>query len=130
MIAREPNYVTPAFEQQLRRGATITPSAINPWYGNWAEGSLYTRQQLHQLKMLGLDPDTVDHLDVHVKVTAKEAWWPTTKTTPIRRIPCPVVGHRLDRIKVVSPAGHVKLVYAGGHIVRPKPQRQPRGIRA
>jgi hypothetical protein len=100
-------------ELQLRASRTFTPSNPSPWFGQWEHDGLYTVQQLRALKALDIDPATVERLDVKIKVTSRQMWWPTGPT-PHRLIPCPVIGRRDPRIKVISPIGDAKLVWPSG----------------
>ena len=75
IYGRRPPIVTPEQEQMIRRAFVLTPSNIDPWFGGWAEGAVFTNQQLRDLYRLGLDPATIDRIDVLVKASNREWYW-------------------------------------------------------
>jgi len=104
-------------EIPLPNKAYITPSNINPWRGGRAEGARWTRSQLRQLEARGIDPAGAEGMMVRSVATERDMWWPKTELAPVFVFECPVLGRRADgRVRVISPAGMVKLVNADGSI--------------
>ena len=108
----------PAAELPLPNGGVITPSNINPWRGQRAEGARWTYGQLHAMSRHGLDSETCAGITVRSRATSREMWWPSTEETPVFVFECPVIRQERGRVLVISPAGMAKLVYADGKIVK------------
>lgn len=103
----------------------MTPSNPYPWYGVIVEGSEFTGQQLHALKVRGIDPDACEAVEVRREATTRELWWPSTRPPPVYAFRCPVVCRRADgMVDVIAPYGDVKRVQGDGWI------KPPRGIAA
>lgn len=102
----------------------ITPSNIDPWGGAMQEGDRFTSEQVRDMQRRGIDPETVETLKVTRKATSRELWWPSGQPAPVFIFECPVLMRRLDgRVKVISPSGMAKLVYADGSIKKPRFQK-------
>lgn len=113
--------------QELRRVAMtayITPSRINAWRASRREGDKFTVQQLARLADRGLDPDTVEVLEVRSTASMQEWCWPANEHAPVFIFECPVVGHRGERVMVIAPAGMTKLVWPDGSITRAQARRR------
>jgi hypothetical protein len=115
---RASNQVTADEELRIRAAHVRRPSVTEFWFGDWGAGDRFTREQRYELAKLGIAAETVRVIEVRVAVSDRELWWPTTEAAPHRLLPCPVVGQRLDRLKVVAPNGWVKLVYSDGSLTR------------
>lgn len=93
----------------------IVPSRPNPWYGHILTGHTFTVEQLQAVERGGLNPETIERITVRRNATDDEHWWPAGSLPPIFEFECPVLGHRIDgRVRVISPSGMVKLVFADG----------------
>lgn len=103
----------------------ITPSQPNPWYGTIVEGQRFTAQQVYWLRVKGIDHETVEAMTVMRQATDREYYWGPGQQAPEFHFECPVLGRRADgRVKVMAPAGDVKLVFGDGWVRRPhKPRR-------
>ncbi len=105
-------------EQPLKRQPDqiyIVPSKPNAWYGDWNEGERFSGYQLLAMRSLDLDPATVEVITVRRQATDREMWWPIGSPPPVFAFECPVIHRRADgKVRVIAPAGMVKLVRADG----------------
>jgi len=121
-------------EEATYRTATgkITPSRASEqhWDGQWREGEVFSVGQLYELAVMGIDPKTVDRLDVIAPGDPNRLYltrpWALSYRQVIyfyRRLTCPIIGTKGDRVHVITPAGHRKFVYPNGEISRPRNRR-------
>ena len=62
-----------------------------------------------------IDPPTVEVITVRRQATDREMWWPIGSPPPVFAFECPVIHRRADgKVRVIAPAGMVKLVRADG----------------
>lgn len=82
----------------------ITPSNINPWVGTPAEGSHYTRQQLHAMKAERPSWTRFSDLAVTLPVEPAALWQPEPEPIVVH---CPIIAWTKDRSRVliITPAG-------------------------
>jgi hypothetical protein len=117
-MSNRPEYILTA-EDDAKTLQVVTPSNISCWAGARSQETDFTPRQIAALERQGFDPATVDRLQVRVGVSAREFWFPaTTYSRVVRLIICPVVGRRLDRVRVIAPNGEAKLVYPDGSLKR------------
>lgn len=107
-----------------QEGIHVTPSNINAWRDVRAADQRYSRQQLAELRRLGLHPDHVRDVIVRDKVSIREMWWPSGSPTPVYLLPCPILeGEGRQNLTVLSPAGIRKIVQPDGTKGRAKGRR-------
>lgn len=108
------HYLTPE-QEALYRGASrlVTPSAIDPWEGDYDGASRYTVRQLRALREAGHDPATIDYLEVETPGDPRRLYIPLI-TYFWRRVACPVVGASGRLLRVIAPGGAIKLVHPNG----------------
>lgn len=121
-------YVLTAEQEALYRASPrlVTPSKEAPWEGRYDDGERFSQKQVAELQRLGLDPTAIDFLVFEVPGDPRRLG-ALTVPTPIsfrtihyfyRRVPCPILGARGDRLRIIAPDGSTKMVYPNGQLKR------------
>jgi len=124
------NIISDQLEQEIRSRRVVAPSKVSTdfWYGGWVNGQTFTYQQIRELRAMKIEVATAEAMTVYV--TCADMVWSSGLTgVPHRAIRCPVVGRRLDRVKVITPNGHGKLVWPDGYLTKPPLQGSRRHAR-
>lgn len=126
-------YILNDEEEALYRRSqrVIAPSRYGQefWEGRYAEGARFTHEQLYAMRVRGLDAERSDWL--HVVAAGQPGRIYLTQPGIFmreivyfyRRLACPIVGKRGDRLRVIAPNGAEKLVYADGSLTRSRARR-------
>ena len=80
-------------------------------------------RQCAELRRRGMDPAAADWLLVTVPVTDPFEFDTRVYGRAVQRIAAPIIGRQGDRIRVLTPKGHPRYVYAGGQLSRPRKRR-------
>lgn len=98
----------------------IVPSKRQPWYGAWEPGARLSIAQLDELRRRGIDPDTVEVMEVRREATHAEYYIPIHTWPPVFAFECPVIGQYGDRVRVIAPDGGVSLIRRDGWAHKPR----------
>lgn len=106
------------FAGRQPKNAQITPSNWSPWYGSIIPDDPLTTQQRADLDKRRLPQDQPRML-VYRQASSREMWWPDGGPPPVFEFECPIIGHRLDKVRIIAPSGEAKLVQGDGWVSRP-----------
>lgn len=82
---------------------TIAPSKLNPWAGTPVEGSVFTREQLDEMKKERPNWKTFWRRPVLLKKPTRHLWEDAEQTI----VQCPIIAWTRDksRVLIITPAG-------------------------
>lgn len=107
----------PPLELELPDTAYHRPSKLNPWRGAKAPGARFTYNQLHVMRELGLDADTVEAVRCRSQTSYEEYHVGLYDSQPVYVFECPVLEHLSNGFRrVISPAGYRKIVHESGRL--------------
>lgn len=127
-------YILSDAEEAVYRASPriIRPSKVGEeiWEGDWRDGEAFSVRQQYELAVLGFDQKVVDRLDVIAPGDPRRIYLPGRVGISggqivyfHRRLTCPIIGSRGDRVHIITPSGAKKLVYPNGELSRPRARR-------